>query len=84
MDGLITFWGVQHSLIDEANPLMKELFSIHPYAFLGFKIILSLLLLFLGIIKFEFISRLVWASLSVATILYTGVLIYHAYWLFLL
>ncbi|WP_377887454.1 DUF5658 family protein [Alkalihalobacillus sp. R86527] len=84
IDGFITYWGVQNSVIEEANPMMKALVHYHPYAFLIFKLALSIVLIFIGIMKFEFDSRFVSASLIVASILYTFIVVYHAYWLFLL
>ncbi|WP_270180348.1 DUF5658 family protein [Alkalihalobacillus sp. CinArs1] len=84
IDGVITYWGVQNNVIEEANPLMNLLFSIHPSVFLCFKIIMSILLVFMGSIKNDFQTRLIRWLLNVAIVLYTAILLYHAYWLFLL
>lgn len=81
VDAVVTFWGLQHSLIEESNRLMKVLYQSNPLYFLFVKAILSsFLLAFLVLNKLPTRSSIKKLALT-ASILYTMVCIYHGVWI---
>ena len=79
-DGAITFFGLRYSLINEGNPLMNDLYEADPLFFLGYKVLLSGFLYIL--IRFNNLptTRLVKVLTTVASALYTAVIVLHCVW----
>ncbi|MGM0778453.1 MAG: DUF5658 family protein [Bacillota bacterium] len=48
LDGLLTFFGIRLSLIEEVNPIMDFLYTIGPLLFLSVKAVLSGFLILLS------------------------------------
>lgn len=48
LDGLLTFFGMRLSLIEEVNPIMDFLYTIEPLLFLSVKAVLSGFLILLS------------------------------------
>ncbi|MGN7177765.1 DUF5658 family protein [Cytobacillus sp. SAFR-174] len=80
LDGFLTALGLHFNVIEESNPLMGNLYDLHPFLFLSLKIILSCLLIILSIvISAESKVKLLAAG---ASIMYSIVCLLHAVWLF--
>ncbi|MGA9288048.1 MAG: DUF5658 family protein [Anaerobacillus sp.] len=84
LDGIVTFWGLQHGWIGEVNPFMRAIYHLHPLAFLLYKIVLSTMLLCLLLQYNRLKSILIRILLGVASVIYTVLLSIHAYWIFIL
>lgn len=85
VDGTCTYWGLIQHAITESNPFMDMIFQIHPLLFLGTKIVLSLLLAFVGL-KFNTTSshRIFWhIILVIPTLVYLFITGLHLYWILL-
>ncbi|MEH7342883.1 DUF5658 family protein [Bacillus sp. JJ1532] len=80
-DGIVTFFGIQFSLIEESNPIMNALFQTNPYYFLGYKVILSAALFMFLFIKKLPRKKIVNNLALTATGLYTIVFVIHAIWI---
>jgi Domain of unknown function (DUF5658) len=80
LDGFLTALGLHFNVIEESNPLMRNLYDLHPFLFLSLKIILSCLLILLSIfISAESKVKLLAAG---ASIMYSIVCLLHSVWLF--
>ena len=87
-DGIVTNYGLMKKLIEEMNPLMNFLISIDPALFLGLKIGLSLLILFVSYWVYTN-SKVHFQKLYLLTLvgvfcLYSGICSVHLYWLSLI
>ncbi|WP_410489334.1 DUF5658 family protein [Bacillus sp. DTU_2020_1000418_1_SI_GHA_SEK_038] len=80
-DGLVTFFGIQFSLIEESNPIMNALYQKNPFYFLGFKVILSAALCIFLFIKKLPQKKIVHHLALAATGIYTVVFVIHAIWI---
>ncbi|WP_066298293.1 DUF5658 family protein [Bacillus sp. FJAT-29937] len=80
-DGIVTFIGIQFSLIEEMNPIMNALYQTNPFYFLGFKVILSAALCIFLFIKKLPGKKMVNNLALAATGLYTIVFVIHAIWI---
>ncbi|WP_453995047.1 DUF5658 family protein [Bacillus nitroreducens] len=80
LDAIATHFGILGGHISEANPLMHNIYEIHPFLFLSIKLILSLLLIALIIIRFP-VNKLIRSISYRATALYTYVFFLHGYWI---
>ncbi|MGV3265050.1 DUF5658 family protein [Cytobacillus pseudoceanisediminis] len=49
LDGFITALGLHFNVIEESNPLMRDLYDLHPFIFLFLKITFSGLLIIVNI-----------------------------------
>lgn len=85
LDGVFTYYGLHNSLIEEENPLMNHLWNIHPFVFLGVKIGLSFLILFIAafIDKKQLVIKYWKTILIVVSLLYGLVMLMHLCWLFI-
>lgn len=80
LDGFITALGLHFNVIEESNPLMRDLYDLHPFIFLFLKITLSGLLIILSIfISAEMRIKLLAAG---ASIVYSIVCLLHSVWIF--
>lgn len=87
-DGIATNYGLMKKLIEEMNPIMDFIISINPALFLGLKVCLSLLILFVSYCvymhsKIHF-QKLFLLTLAGVFCLYFGICSIHLYWLSLL
>ena len=87
-DGIVTNYGLMKKFIEEMNPIMNFLISLNPALFLGLKVCLSLLILFVSYwvytnSKLNF-QRLYLITLVGVFFLYFGICSLHVYWLSLL
>ncbi|MEH7121927.1 DUF5658 family protein [Bacillus sp. JJ1773] len=80
-DGIVTFFGIQFSLIEESNPIMNALYQTNPFYFLGYKVILSAALFMFLFIKKLPRKKIVHNLALAATGLYTIVFVIHAIWI---
>jgi hypothetical protein len=84
LDGAVTYFGLKSDAIEEANPIMRHLYEVDPFLFLGVKIGLSiLLLLFYTMLKTPK-TNLVRNLAFVSSIIYTLVCFKHYYWISLI
>lgn len=82
LDGFITALGLHFNVIEESNPLMRDLYDLHPFIFLFLKITFSGLLIILSIfISAESRIKLLAAGTS---IVYSIVCLLHSVWIFFL
>jgi len=84
-DGIVTNYGLMKNWIAEMNPIMDLLISIHPVLFLGLKVGLSLLILFLSYYVYlkskRSFQRVYLLTLVCVFCLYFGICGLHIYWL---
>ncbi|GLB59933.1 DUF5658 family protein [Cytobacillus sp. NCCP-133] len=79
LDGFLTAIGLHFNIIEESNPLMRNLYDLHPFLFLSLKFILSGLLIILSIfISAESKVKLFAAGVS---IIYSMVCMLHSVWI---
>lgn len=81
LDAVITFWGLQHSIIEESNLLLRFLYDSNPLYFLALKVSLSC-----GLLSFSIFNKLparpfIRKLAYTATILYTLICFYHGVWI---
>lgn len=83
-DGMITYFGLLNSYIEESNPIMLYLWNASPTYFLVVKVILSLLILLVGMWSkrnafknFTLINR----ALVVVLFIYIYIFSIHMFWL---
>lgn len=84
IDGLITYNGVRHHTINEANPLMNQLLEVHPALFLGTKIFFSFLLYTFIFTKNVPSRKIIKATTYLALSIYFCVFPLHLFWIFYL
>lgn len=84
LDAILTYIGINLSVIQEGNPVMAFVYSIEPLLFLVIKIILSAILI--GMILFKLVPSHVFVKgiTIAATIGYSFVILLHGNWLFTL
>ncbi|MBU8770757.1 DUF5658 family protein [Cytobacillus oceanisediminis] len=82
LDGLLTFFGIKLSLIEEVNPIMDFLYTIEPLLFLsviavlsGFLILLSTSINFPPQTKVKVLAK-------GAAYLYSFILVLHVLWIY--
>ncbi|WP_227413671.1 DUF5658 family protein [Cytobacillus luteolus] len=80
LDGILTFIGLQFSIISESNPIMNLMYQHDPGLFLTLKIVLSLLLYILIFTKKMPLSSLIKRLTQGATVCYVLVIMVHCYW----
>ncbi|QCR34257.1 DUF5658 family protein [Lysinibacillus sp. SGAir0095] len=87
-DGIVTNYGLMKKLIEEMNPIMDFIISINPALFIGLKVGLSLLILFVSYWVYTnsqvYFQKLYLFSLVGVFCLYFGICSIHLYWLSLL
>ncbi|WP_412176678.1 DUF5658 family protein [Bacillus sp. T3] len=81
LDAVLTFFGLEYSIIGEMNPIMEKLYNIHPLIFLFSKFILSFCLYLFIIFKRVPKSKSSKVITYVATGLYTFIFVLHSVWL---
>ncbi|WP_035426521.1 DUF5658 family protein [Sediminibacillus sp. JSM 1682029] len=81
LDGVITFLGIKHGYISEANPLMNELYQSGPLFFLLVKMLLSAMLI--GFCVIEKLPQSLTARLlgCTAAVMYSVICLMHGFWL---
>ncbi|MCA1031703.1 DUF5658 family protein [Bacillus timonensis] len=84
LDGLLTFIGLQFSLIDERNPMMLYLYQSDPIFFITVKVFLSLFLYVFIYMDRVPNGRVIKGITLISTILYSIVCSFHMYWLWLI
>ena len=84
LDAILTYYGLQHSYINEANPLMNALYEAHPLLFLAVKFGLSCLLYVLSVFKTFHPPDWIKGLSVAASVGYTCVCLYHGYWIVLI
>ncbi len=80
-DGVITFVGLENSLISELNPIMDKLYDMNPMLFLSAKLSLSLFLYLFIIFKKVPTSKPSVALTYFAAGTYTLLFGLHSYWI---
>ncbi|WP_407270821.1 DUF5658 family protein [Radiobacillus sp. PE A8.2] len=81
-DGLITYYGLEHSFIAEANPLMALVYNISPNLFLVSKLILSVMLITLAIKNMLPKTRVLHGLLAAALVVYSYTCFLHGVWMY--
>lgn len=81
LDAVITFFGLEYSIIGEMNPIMEKLYNLHPLIFMFSKFALSFCLYLFIIFKRVPNSISSKVITSVATGLYTFIFVLHSIWL---
>ena len=84
-DGLATYYGLANKMMEEANPVMDLLWKTNPLFFLGAKVSLSLLIIYVSSGVFQksgqAFRRLYGIVLAGVLCLYVGVLFLHMTWM---
>ncbi|MFP7297178.1 DUF5658 family protein [Neobacillus niacini] len=83
-DAFITFFGLENSLIEEMNPLMRRIYEADPALFLMTKLAFSLCLYLFIIFKKVPATSLTKGLTVFASSFYTIIFFLHCYWLFVL
>ncbi|MDO0821960.1 DUF5658 family protein [Desulfosporosinus nitroreducens] len=81
LDGALTLWGLGQSAIEEVNPVMRWLIEENPIVFMTVKLSLPFML---GFVLWEIRDRsrkFVACSMWLVLIVYSFVMISHAYWI---
>ncbi|WP_308637377.1 DUF5658 family protein [Paenibacillus silvisoli] len=82
IDGWLTYIGLRQGLIEESNPLMRGLFEVNAHFLWGYKLLIGILAIVLGIYFKPKAKPYIWKiALSFCCVLYTGIMCIHAYWL---
>ncbi|WP_174733638.1 DUF5658 family protein [Mesobacillus harenae] len=84
VDAVLTFVGLENALIEEANPLMSQIYSEHPFLFIFVKLSLSFLLYLFIIYKKVPNSKVTKGLTVIASVFYTITFIVHCIWITLL
>lgn len=84
-DGITTYYGIVHNLIEEVNPLMEFFMTISPLLFLWMKVVLSILLICVSYLVYQkskatFQKRFLYSLVGVS-IMYMGLVGMHIFWL---
>ncbi|MBS2969624.1 hypothetical protein J9317_12695 [Metabacillus sp. KIGAM252] len=82
IDLFITLAGLELGFIKEANPLMKSLYEWTPVAFIGVKLMFSLLMLCMVFLIPLKTTKILKGVTFAACILYTFVMVLHSTWIF--
>lgn len=80
-DGIITFVGLENSLISELNPIMDKLYQMSPMLFLFSKLSLSIFLYLFIFFKKVPTSKPSAALTYFASGTYTLLFVLHCYWI---
>lgn len=80
IDGVITFLGLEFSVIGEMNPIMDQLYQLHPLLFITAKITLSLFLYLFIFFKQVPNSQAAKGVTYLASGLYTVIFFLHSFW----
>ncbi|WP_053437149.1 DUF5658 family protein [Sporosarcina globispora] len=82
LDGILTFFGLNLSLIEEVNPIMDFLYTIEPLLFLSIKAVFSGFLILLSTsINFPQQTK-VKVMAKGAVYLYSLILVIHVLWIY--
>jgi Domain of unknown function (DUF5658) len=81
LDGAVTYYGLHHSIITEANPLMDSVYETGPHWFLILKVALSAFLFVLNLKGYVPDGKGIKALAMIAVTLYTGVCVLHTFWI---
>ncbi|KAB2331922.1 MULTISPECIES: DUF5658 family protein [Bacillaceae] len=81
LDGAVTYLGLQHNMITEANPLMDAIYEAGPHWFLILKVALSVILYGLNFTGAVPDGKGIRKLAMFAVILYTGVCVLHSLWI---
>ncbi|AZB43566.1 hypothetical protein CEF21_15335 [Bacillus sp. FJAT-42376] len=82
IDLFVTLAGLELGFIKEANPLMKNLYEWTPVAFIGVKLMFSILLLCMVFLIPLKTTKILKGATCAACLLYTFVMILHSTWIF--
>jgi hypothetical protein len=83
LDGWLSYKGLQLGLMEEANPLMDQLYQEYPHSIWELKLVLGLLAIIVGMLLKPKRNVGVLKILSaVCCTLYTGVMCLHVVWIF--
>lgn len=80
IDGVITFFGLEYSIIGEMNPIMDQLYQLHPFLFISVKLTLSFFLYLFIFFKQVPNSKSAKAVTYFASGLYTVIFFLHSFW----
>ena len=81
LDGALTLWGLGQGAIEEVNPVMRWFIEKSPITFMAIKLSLPVML---GFVLWEIWDRsrkFVTYSLWLVLIVYSVVMMFHAYWI---
>jgi hypothetical protein len=82
LDGVNSCVGLSIGVIDENNPLMRAIWNVSPFLFLGIKFALSILLIVLGLRPLPASLRPTWRVSIYSLVLIYGLVIgLHAVWM---
>ncbi|MER1999707.1 MAG: DUF5658 family protein [Lysinibacillus sp.] len=84
-DAFATHYGLRNHFIEESNPLMLYLWTVSPTLFLYLKILLSILIVVISHLVYQYsaarFKRIYSYTLVGLTFIYSGVFSLHIYWL---
>lgn len=81
VDGILTNWGLEQSLISELNPMMNQIYQWSPALFILTKGFLSICLYLFVIFNIIPKTALVKGLMLVAVFFYTFVFFLHCFWI---
>jgi hypothetical protein len=80
-DAIVTWFGLEHAIISELNPLMGAIYEVNPVFFVIYKVTLSIFLLIFIFLKKVPRSPLIKGVTLLASLSYTAVVLVHGFWL---
>ncbi len=80
LDGALTLMGLGQGAIEEGNPLMKWFIEKSPITFMAIKLSLPVMLRFVLWKRQETSNKFATCSLGLVLIVYSVVMMFHAYW----
>jgi len=81
VDGVLTYWGLEQSLISELIPIMNQVYQWSPFLFIILKLFLSICLYLFIILKITPQTLLVKGLMLIAVSFYTFVFFLHYDWI---
>ena len=82
-DALLTLWGLKLDVIEEVNPLMRELIERKPWLFISLKTLIPVALGTYCWLRRDSDRKLVTYALVLSLGVYVVVSIFHIYWIVL-
>ena len=82
-DALLTLWGLKLEVIEEVNPLMRELIAQKPWLFISLKTLIPVALGAYCWLRRDSDRKLVTYALVLSLGVYVVVSMFHIYWIVL-
>lgn len=81
IDAILTYWGLEQSLISELNPIMNQFYQWRPALFIILKVLLSICLYLFIVLNIIPQTHLVKGMILITVSFYTFVFFPHCVWI---